>query len=75
MSTQELNAVVESGASARRSEQSYFDNPAFAEVAPFDKEQALMEWHANACAWSAGWLRQDEGQDQAIAALMALRCW
>ena len=73
MTPADVDEIAAEGAAARRNLLLYFDNPAFRDASPCETVQEMYAWHARACAWAAGWLRQDEGRSEDILALSRLR--
>ena len=75
MQTSDLIGLENSGASARRDGNSYFDNPMFRSAVPLDTERQIYDWHSGCVSWASGWLREDAGRDEALHSLMMVRYW
>ena len=63
----DLQGIARNGALARRRGEDYVSNPHLFERRPIE------ERHAIASAWSAGWLKEDDGRDRRIAKLLSTR--
>jgi hypothetical protein len=75
MQNPDLEALISKGAKAHRARYTFFDNPVFEAGPPFDTKQNLFDSHDAASAWASGWMRQDEGRDKSLAALLNVRYW
>ncbi|MEO5701592.1 MAG: hypothetical protein ABIR61_13985 [Casimicrobiaceae bacterium] len=68
MQKSDLNGIIRSGAIAHDRGVGYFDNPHY-----FNPHRGdIATWTRNCEAWSAGWLKQDNGADREIARLMTV---
>jgi hypothetical protein len=70
-SADEFDLVKQAGAAARSARVPYLSNPHLRSAETLDSAEALWSWHAKATAWASGWLRQDEGRDVHVAAMIS----
>ena len=75
MNRTDLESVLASGAAARRDEFSFHSNPYYDVGMDWATAEHMFAWHDRACAWAAGWLRQDEGRDEVMARMLSQRAW
>jgi hypothetical protein len=72
MQQDDLARINQVGASARSSGLPYLSKPHFRSNEPWETVEAMDAWHARASAWAGGWLRQDEGRDKQVAAMVTI---
>lgn len=73
MTDSKLAEISMAGAAARRDELSFYTNPHNEIGMDWATVEHMLAWHDKACAWAAGWLRQDEGRDAVLARMLSQR--
>ena len=75
MEQSDLDGIARDGARARKRGVSFHANPHYDTAMPWSTEAHMLEWHSVTSAWASGWLREDAGRDEHVAALMRHRLW
>ncbi len=61
MQKSDMEGIEARGVAARQAGKSFYENPFYF------ASGSLEEWFECCAAWSAGWLKEDAGRDEAIA--------
>ena len=69
MNASDRESIRSSGAIARQSGVAFDENPFYHSPHPFE------EWVEICMAWSAGWLIEDAGRDEAMRVRMRVQFW